>query len=46
MPQTVPVFCFPILSRLPDNILKNGDFLGYCKRLSNEQMPNVLRKEQ
>jgi hypothetical protein len=46
MPRTVPVFLFPILFRLPDNILKNGDFLESCKRLANEQMAHVLRKEQ
>jgi hypothetical protein len=39
-------FVCPILFRLPDNILENGDFLGSCKRLTNEQILDVLPKEQ
>jgi hypothetical protein len=49
MPRTnfladfVALFYFPILFRLPDNILQNGDLLGSFSDFPDENMATVLR---
>lgn len=40
VPNFVPLYIFPILFRLPYNILQNGGSLGYCQRLYRQQGVN------
>jgi hypothetical protein len=46
VPYFVPVFYLSGFIPSPDNILEKGDIFGYCKPLTNDKMPKVMRKEQ